>query len=229
MTAFRNMGTAPNMHYEPHQCLEILEPRWIDGGREEYLEQQRSLLHYEPERPTGDCAVVALVHAKLQPPNGQSYGDSRNELQWSIKPWMFNLRTKNEKASTYLLRRIRQWRKSPKANPAHFTPAHAKANPLSILGYQHVYPNDDGRWDCICDMECTYVLDVQIPDDHTMTIHQKIAYTTAPFDPKLTEVANVFRLDAKKTSGLKGWARYKEDESLWYKEWTESDGSTFPS
>lgn len=157
-------------HTEPIQCLENIIQEETDGGRREYLEQEERFAREEPELPTGDCAIVALVHAAFRPPTGQSYRDSKNELSWSIRPWMFNVKRKNEKYSSYLIRRAKQWFKPPENNPIHMTPSYATEQRLNILGYRHIYPNDHNRWHCICDMECTYVLDIQIPlGDHTMT------------------------------------------------------------
>ena len=207
-----------NPHHNPRQCLGNLEQRKSDGGRREFLEQERKFHGDAPEFPTGDCAIVALVHASFRPPNGQSYRDSLDEISWSIRPWMYDVRTKNEKTSSYFIRRIRQWIKPPEQNPIQMTPSHATALRLGLLGYQHIYPNDNNRWICICDMESTHVLDVQIPEDHTMTVHQKVVYTTAPFDPGQTEVGNVFRLSPKATKERKAWMEYH----LAYDEWAEN-------
>ena len=218
-----------NLHAEPHQCLENLDPQWTDGGREEYLEQQRILLHYEPETPTGDCVVVALVHAQFDPPTGQAYRNSKDLLTWSIKPWMYNIRRKNEKKPAYFMRRAIQWFRPPEQNPIHLTPSHATAGRLQALGYQLIYPNDEGRWHCICDETCAYVLDIQIPlSDHTLMVHQMVAYTTAPFDPKNTEVVHVHKLNEIGTSEFKAWARYRKAENLWYEQWAASEGEIFP-
>ena len=224
------MSHQPYLHIQPNLCLEKLEQRWTDGGREEYLQQQKRLLRYEPEKPTGDCVVVALVHAQFNPPTGQEYGNSRDLLRAHLKPWMYDLRTKNENQLAYFVRRAIQLFRPPVLNPIHYTPSHATASRLRSLGYQIIYPNDEGQWYCICDETCTYVLDVQIPlGDHTFTVHQMIAHTTAPFDPNETEVANVYRLNETKTREIKAWSRYKEAENTWYQRWAENGESQFPS
>ena len=214
------------VHTHPQQCLENLTPEDAHGGRWEYLEQEERFTRKETEFPTGDCAVVALVHAMFRPPTGQSYRDTMHELSWSIRPWMFNIRKVNERKSGYLIRRVKQWLKPPEHNPIHMTPSHATAERLEFLGYQHIYPNDHWRWHCICDMECTYVLDVQLPlGDHTLTVHQRIAYTTAFFEPEHTVVGNVFRLSPGRTREFKAWGQYREAERSWFQEFIGNDYS----
>lgn len=57
-----------------------------------------------------------------------------------------------------------------------------------------------------------------------MTVHQRVAYTTAPFDPNETEVGNVHRLGARRTKELKARRQYEEDERLWFQQWAEGGG-----
>ena len=216
-----------SVHTKPRQCLANLVQQQSDGGRAEFLEQERRSTGIEPEEPTGDCAVVALVHAAFQPLSGQSYREAMFNLSLSIRPWMYELQTKGEKRLDFLYRRFRQLLRPPRRAPIHSTPSYATASWIRIiLGYEHIYPNKENRWHCICDMTCTYVLDVQIPGDHTMTVHQRVAYTTAPFDPDKTEVGNVHRLNSKKTKTLKAQKQYKEDQRLWYARQLE-DGRLF--
>ena len=205
------------IHDEPRLCLRNLVQQASDGGRAEYQEQERRSYGSEPEMPTGDCAVVAVVHATFRSLTGQSYRQAKNELSTSIWPWMQDRRRKGEGQLGYRVRRIKQWVQPPKPNPIHGTPSDATGLTLALWGYRHIYPNEVDRWYCICDMECTYVLDVQIPSDHTMAVHQGVAYTTAFFDPDEAEVGNVLGLDPGRTKDLKANAQYKRDDELWFK------------
>ena len=191
-------------HTNPRQCLANLTQQQTDGGRAEFLEQRWRSTGSEPDVPMGDCAVVAVVHAAFRPPTGHSYVAARSHLSMSIQPWMYKERKKGEKQLDFLYRRFKQCLRAPKGDPIHGTPSLATSFWIrTFLGYDHIYPNEEKRWYCICDMACTYVLDVQMPGDHTMTVHQKVAYTTAAFDPDKTEVGNVHRLNPKRTKELK--------------------------
>ena len=214
-----------SVHSSPRQCLANLTQQQTDGGRAEFLEQEWRSAGTEPEAPTGDCAVVALVHATFRSPSGQAYRESMFDLSSSTRPWMYKMRTKGEKPLDFLYRRFQQWLRAPRRNPIHGTPSHATGFwTTTFLRYELIYPNKENHWHCICDMKCTYVLDVQIPGDHTMTVHQRVAYTTAPFDPNETEVGNVHRLNARRTKALKARRQYEEDDQLWFQQWAEGGG-----
>ena len=209
-------------HTNPQQCLENLAQLETDGGRWEYLEQEERLTRKEPEMPTGDCAVVALVHASFNQPTGQSYREAKSSLWMSTRPWMHKMRMMGESRRDFLYRRFKQWFRSPNADPIHGTSSHAMGSSLEILGYRHIYPNDDNNWYCICDKQCSYVLDVQIPGNHTMTVHEGVAYTTAPFEPARTTVGNVHWLNPRKTRAFKAAREYKEAEVAWFRDWMDS-------
>ncbi len=218
-----------SVHTRPRQCLQSLTQQQTDGGRAEFLEQEWRSTGSETEAPTGDCAVVALVHATFRYPSGQAYREAMFNLSSSTRPWMYKVRTKGEKQLDFIKRRFQQWLRAPKRNPIHGTPSHATGLWITtFLRYELIYPNEENRWHCICDMKGTYVLDVQVPGDHTMTVHQRVAYTTAPFDPNETEVGNVHRLNARRTKELKAQRQYEEDERLWVQQWAEGGGFQLP-
>ena len=77
-------------------------------------------------------------------------------------------------------------------------------------------------------MDCTYVLDVLVPIGHTITVHQRVAYTTAYFNPEETEVGNVLRLGPERTKRLKAQAEYKKAEDRWFRRWMDGDGRQLP-
>ena len=222
------------LHTNPRQCLAKLSQQLTDGGRTEFLEQEWKSTGTLPEIPTGDCAVVALVYAAFDSPTGRSYGEAKYRLSVSIQPRMYNKRKMGEKLPDFLHRRVRQWVRAPKLNPIHGTPTHATSHVITTLfHYELIFPNEEKRWYCICDMESAYVLDVLIPGDHTMTVHEGVAYTTAPFDPGETIVGNVHWLSPEKTRRLKAMrqkeARRKEEERKWWRErWEESYGRFLP-
>ena len=215
-------------HFEPRQCLANLLQQESDGGRAEYIEQERRRTRSEPELPTGDCAVVAVVHASFQPEKGEPYREARQNLLMSNRPWMYRRRLFGKSPLAFLLWRLKQWEKPPNRDPVHGTPSFATAWWLRLLGYQHIYPNEKELWHCICDNACTYVLDIGIPGGHTITVHQRVAHTTSPFDPEQTEVGNVYRLNPKKTRHFKGMAEYKKAEDLWWRQFTDSGGLQLP-
>ena len=134
-----------------------------------------------------------------------------------------------EQLLPFLYRRMRQWLRTPKRDPIHGTPSHATSEYITnYLGYEHIYPNDDDRWHCICDEESAYVLDVQMPLDHTMTIYGRVAYTTAKFDPYDIEVGNVHRLSPKRTHEMKARRQHDEAQRKYILEWLEGDGLHLP-
>ena len=153
-----------------------------------------------------------VVHATFLPLRGQSYREVRSDLSMSILPWMKMRRTKGEGLLGYWARRTKQWVRRPRSEPMHGTPSDATGLSLELRDYKNIYPNEEGLWFCICDTECKYALDVQIPlGGHTMTVHQGVAFTTADFSPDETEVVNVRRLDAERTREFRSYARYKKD------------------
>ena len=196
-------------HTTSRPCLANLDQRETDGGRWEYLEQEARFRRSEPEMPTGDCAVVSLVHAKFRPLTGQSYRDCQFELSTSTKPRMYKEKRLNEGRFAYFVRMITQWRRPPSRNPIHGTPSEAMLRRLRLSGYKLIYPNEERKWNCICNMECAYVLDILMPEAHTMMVHQGVAHTTAFFEPESTIVGNVYRLDADRTREIK---QHREEE-----------------
>ena len=214
-------GAFPD-HTTPEQCLANLEQLETNGGRWEYLDQEARFRHSGPEMPTGDCSVVALVHATFRPSTGQSYQDAQFELSTSTRPWMYKLRRLGEGNIPWFVRRIKQYFSPPNRNPIHGTPSHAMGEKLWISGYKHIYPNAGKRWWCICDMGSTYVVDMLMPEGHSITVHQRTAYTTAFLDPESTIVANVYRLDPDRTRGFKNLReeqrRRKQEEEDWWRQ-----------
>ena len=211
------------MHTNPEQCLSALTQQPSDGGRQEYLEQEQIRTGEDPERPTGDCAVVALVHASHMPASGYSYRTAYGLLWSAIDPRMYNNRRPDENRLQWMRRRLREWFKPPERNPMHMTPSQATAFQLCQLGYIPIFPNKYGKWFCICDAERTYVLDVQLSEGHTMTVHGGVAHTTYLFNPAETQVVNVYGLRHRETELLKAAGRYKKDEDTWLRGWLESD------
>ena len=219
-----------SVHTNPRQCLKNLIQQQTDGGRTEYLQQEWRSTETKPAMPTADCAVVALVHAAFRPTTGQSYREALFDLSMSIRPWMYEVRQEGERQLHFFYRRFRQWLRPPKPDPIHGTPTHATSSWITtMLRYELIYPNEQHNWYCICDMMCTYVLDVLIPNGHTMTIHQRVAYTTTRFDPVETEVGNVHRLSAQRTKELKAQRQYEKDERLWFARWTEGGALRLPN
>lgn len=204
-------------HTDSRQCLANLSQVLTDGGGKEYRQQQRTLLGVEPEEPTGDCAVAAVVHATFLPCTGASYKKALDGLSASILPWMHKERRKGEGRFAYWIRQLR----GSNYNPIHGTITHATSFYLEAFSYEPIYPNRRNLWHCICDMVCVYVLDVQCPNDHTMTVHRGVVYTTKSFELDETEVFNVRRLDAKRTKELKARRQYEEDDRQWRQRWLE--------
>ena len=203
-------------HTEPNQCLRELVQFESDGGRAEYLEQERETMRIEPEKPTGDCAVVAVVHGSFLPPTGHSYRTIARELSGGIQDWMHNERRMGETYLEYTARLVKQWLRPLGRNPLHGTPTHAIAQHLiGYKGYDLIFPNQEGLWHCICDEECTYVLDLRVLADHTISVHQRVAYTTLLFKPDEVVVGNVYRLDAERTRKCKALRRYHDDLERW--------------
>ena len=139
---------------------------------------------------------------------------------------MYRKRMKGEGRIGYWVRRVKQWVRPPIPNPIHGTPSDATGDWLAFLGYEYIYPNADNLWHCICDMDCTYVLDVQMPIGHTMAVHQGVAYTTAYFNPDETDIGNVLRLGPEKTRILKAHGEYKKAEDRWSRKWVTGELST---
>ena len=210
------------IHIEPKQCLAGLKQEWTDGGRFEFLGQEamRGMQH---EHPTGDCAIAAYVHAAFQEPSGQAYRDARDSFLRSTDLKMYQEKNLGETAAQFAWRRIKQTFRPPAIEPMHGTPSRAKIVTLGMLGYEVIYPNDRGRWYCICDEQCAYVLDVMMHGGgHTMTVIQGTAYTTAEFDPQSTLVANVFWLPPEAANAFRAAAKQSADYELWLNQMLET-------
>lgn len=214
-------GAFPD-HTAPARCLANLEQQETGGSRWEYLEQEARFRNTGTEMPTGDCSVVALVHATFRPPTGQSYRDAQFELSISTRPWMYNMRRLGEGKIPWFIRRMKQYLSPPDRNPIHGTPPHAMGEKLWLSGYRPIYSNAGTRWRCICDMGSTYVVDMLMSEGHAITVHQRIAYTTASFEPESTIVGNMLRLDPDRTRRLKNLRedqrRRKEEEEEWWRQ-----------
>ena len=221
-----------SIHTNPRQCLANLTLRLSDGGREEFLE--RELFGIESEVPTGDCVIVALVYATHKPPTGKSYEYVKSRLSGLLMsmmykdPGLFKRRRKHEGRIEFLRRRFNEWRRASNHNPIHETPSEVTETYLRVFsGYKIICTDSkdrENRWYCICDNECTYVLDVVIPGGgHTMTVHQRVAYTTARFDPGETEVVNVYGLSPEGTKECKAQRAYAEAEERWLDEQMQGD------
>ena len=203
------------IHTKPQQCLAGLKQEWTDGGRSEFLEQEwrRGTQHVPP---TGDCAIAAYVHASFEDPSGQAYGEARSSLLMSTNRKMYQEKNLGETTAEYIWRRIQHTLHPPIIEPMHGSPSRAKIVALGMLGYNVIYPNDGGRWHCICDPWCAYVLDVMMPEGgHTMTVMRSIAYTTADFNPQTTYVANVFRLPPEDTRIFRATVKHNIDYDRW--------------
>ena len=209
-------------HTNQQQCLEFPTQAWTDGGAREYVQQSRG--EWDIREPgKGYCAVAALVHASLQTPTGQAYQNAKMDLEFQRRRIPFRQRMVDESTPRYLLRRLKQFFVTPTFNPDDGTPSHAIYRVLEPKGYQVIYPNPSQEWHCICDPQCLYVLDVMLPDGgHTFTIHDGIAYTTAPFNPTDTRVLNVYRLPPGETQQLVAWRRYEEDHQEWHENMEEN-------
>lgn len=202
-------------HITPYQCLSALVQKIVDGGRSEYLDQEASMGR-ESDPPRGDCAIVAAVYATYQHPSGQNYGDVRLHLGLGIHPGVFNRREYGESKARFVLRRIRQFFISPNGEPMHGTPSRATLSYLQMYGYQHIYPNAEGRWYCICDPRCSYHVDMLMPGGgHAICVQQGVAYSTIPFDPEESEVGNVLGLGREKTAYFSAFRRYNQDHEAW--------------
>ena len=210
------------IHTKPQQCLAGLKQEWTDGGRSEFLEQEtRRGIKHAP--PTGDCAIAAYVHASFKDPSGQAYGEARSSLLMSTNRRMYQEQNLGETTAQYIWRRMQQTLHPPVIEPMEGTPSRAKLVALGMLGYNVIYPNDSGRWHCICDQRCAYVLDVMMPEGgHAMTVKRGIAYTTADFDPWCTHVANVFRLPPEDTRFFRAAAKHNKDYELWLDQMLET-------
>ena len=204
-------------HVTPLQCLQSLTQQVSDGGRSEFLEQElrRGCQH---NYPTGDCTIVAAVHAKFQKPTGQAYGDVRSDLDFiiRIRPKMFNRRQYGESTPRFVLRRIKQIFRPPNREPMHGTPNEAAFSYLWSRGYRLIYPNTEGQWLCICDPHCSYFVDIAMPaGGHSICVQQGTAYSTTPFYPEEAVVTNVMWLGSEETAEFRALRRYREDEEAW--------------
>lgn len=162
-------------HTSPEECLAWVRQEVVEGGRAEYI--ARSGIDVRGKE-LGDCAVVAIERAFFLPERGAAYDVVREgltygeQLKSSMEGTLYNGDVTFDGVS------------------------HASIHALMIgVGYEHIFPNQEGRWHCICDNRCSYVLTVRIPEDHLMTVQGAVAYTASDFDPINTEVVNVYRLD----------------------------------
>lgn len=202
-------------HTTPIQCLRALPQEISDGGRAEYLAQE-SGMGYEQEIPKGDCAIVATVYATFHRPAGQAYRDARFHLASGMHRRVFERRERGEPTMGFVLRRIKQHFRPPGREPMHGTPNQATLSYLLLFGYEHIYPNTERRWHCVCDPRCTFLVDMVMPGGgHAICVRGGTAYSTIPCDPDETEVVNVLRLGPDKTAYFRALERYQEDHETW--------------
>ena len=203
-------------HIAPHQCLAALVQQVTDGGRSEYLDQE-SRMGTEHDPPKGDCAIVAAVYATFQRPSGQAYGDVRLNLRTNSHPRVFDYREYGESVIRFVFRRIRQCFRSPNMEPMHGTHSRATLPYLQqIFGYQHIHPNAEQQWFCICGPDYSYFIDMTMPGGgHAICVQQGIAFTTIPFDPEEIEVVNVLALGPQGSGDLRANRQYKQDHEAW--------------
>ena len=45
----------------------------------------------------------------------------------------------------------------------HGTPNQATLSYLRLFGYEHMYPNANHRWRCVCDPRCSFIVDMMVP------------------------------------------------------------------
>ena len=205
-------------HMTPRQCLGALSQEISDGGRSEYLEREDSKgLDLEP--PEGDCAIVATVYATFKKPSWWAYQEARFHLGSSIQPRVFNRRDYAESTLSFVLRRIKQVFRPHNREPMHGTPNQATLSCLRMFGYQHIYPNAEQLWYCICDQHRSDVVDtVAFGVGHTICVQQGTVYSTIPLDPEETEVLNVLALGPDETADFRAQAQHREDHEAWLDE-----------
>ena len=188
-------------HSNPVLCLANHIQKFSDGGREDFL-QQEMLRTGDPVRsPSGDCGIVALVHAAFLPPTGESYRKARGKLEAAALTEFFNQKRPTESLPRYWLRRGVYLIRPPVTDPMHTTHSHAMERCLIGLGYKVIYPNPSGRWFCICDKQSTFVLDIHVGDGHMMTVHDGVVFTSYSYNPADTRVINVYALPPTRPEG----------------------------
>ena len=145
-------------HKDPESCLTTMSFQYSDGGRTQYIEELE-----QRELPTGDGAVVAMVHAINDSPTARSSTEAIWALQarWFVlKRWKGRIR--GESTLVLLKRKLAGWL-SPRAaytNPIHKTLTPVYDQLLEGYGYIRVFEGDSGpELLCICDPKRAYIVE----------------------------------------------------------------------
>ena len=196
--------------------------QYSDGGRRRYLEESPWTEH-----PTGDCAVVATVHALDREPTADSYRRAISELRdfnCRLAPW-----TKMKRGETFrefVVRRLREclpWNRSRHKNPIHGTLTPTYAELLRTYFFGHIY--ELGRHVpplCICNSNGAYVLEGYLDEDaHVAAVWNGVIRGTCNISELPFRITNVWQMDPMTKASIESSRREQAEELRRLKEWLQ--------
>lgn len=187
--------------------------QYSDGGRRNYLEEFPGAEH-----PTGDCAVVAMIHALDRKATADSYRRAISELRdfnYRLAPWTKIKR--GEALRGFVLRRFREclpWNRSRHKKPIHGTLTPTYAELLRTYLFGHIY--ELGRWEpilCICNSSGAYVLEGYLDDDaHVTAVWNGVVRGTCNISDVPFRITNVWQMEPLTKANIESSRRDQEEE-----------------
>ena len=211
-----------HIHTHPESCIRFMRFEYSDGGRRRYLEESPRV-----EQPTGDCAVVAMVHAFDREPTADSYRRAISDL-WDfsnrLAPWTKIKR--GETVRAFVLRRIREclpWNRSRHKNPIHGTLTPAYAELLRTYFYGHIF--ELGRRVpplCICSPDRAYVLEGYTDEDaHVTAVWNGVIQGTCNISELPFRITNIWQMDPLTKASIEESRRDQEEKLRRLEEWLQ--------
>ena len=196
--------------------------QYSDGGRRRYLAE-----YPWEEHPTGDCAVVAMVHALGREPTADSYRRAISQLRdfnYRLAPWTKMKR--DETFREFVLRRLREclpWNRRRHKNPIHGTLTPTYAELLRTHFFRHIY--ELGRHMpplCICDSDGSYVLEGYLDGDaHVTAVWNGVIRGTCNISELPFQVTNIWQMNPMTKASIESSRRDQKEELRRLEKWLE--------
>ena len=208
------------IHKTPESCLTTMSFQYSDGGRAQYIEELDP-----PELPTGDCAVVAMVHAINAPPTAGAYQTAVLDLTDRARHLRLGtVRKRGESTLALLLRKVVGWL-SPRT--AYMNPIHETLTPvydwlLEDYGYAPIFEVESGPESlCICHPKRAYVVEgfTDTGGAHVTTVWSHTVLGNYDASQRRFQITNIWMLPPATKSAIEEHQKAEEAFLLDMKEW----------
>ena len=207
-------------HRNPESCMATMRFKYSDGGRAQFIEELEP-----PELPTGDCAVVAMVHAVNAPPTAGAYLRAIQDLKDRrivLKRWKGRMR--GESTSALLKRKLVSWLfpRDVGMNPIHETLTPVYDWLLEHYGYIHVFELDSGpQSPCICNPKRAYVVEgfTETQGGHVTAIWDHVIRGNYDASKRPFRITNIWMLPAAGKAAIEEQQQAEEEFLIQMGEW----------